>query len=251
MGLRVRPRGRRRGGARRHRRPAAGRRRDPRLHGGGRGPDGPSLRALRRAAACAARPLGVRPVRARDPGRLPLRARGRRRQGQLLPDPQGGPPARPGGRAAGQRPHRLRRGGRDRRRLDRPFPRRRRARRGRLRHLRQRHAARGHARVRSRRAGPGLLPRAPPDRRARSALGRLRRRRAERRPRAHADARGRRGGARRAAGGRHPAHAGGDRLVGRARARRHRARRCRREAHGRRVRRAPSTTARWPARPWT
>ena len=47
--------------------------------------DGPLLRPLRRAAARSARAVGVATVRARDPGRVPVRPWGRRRQGPAVP----------------------------------------------------------------------------------------------------------------------------------------------------------------------
>ena len=54
--------------------------------GGSRlGPDGPLLRALRRATAGPARSVGVPPVRTRGTRRAALRARCGRRQGQYLP----------------------------------------------------------------------------------------------------------------------------------------------------------------------
>ena len=48
-------------------------------------PDGALLRPLRRAARRPARAVGVRAVRARDPGRDAVRTRRRRRQGAALP----------------------------------------------------------------------------------------------------------------------------------------------------------------------
>ncbi len=162
VGLRVRPRRRREGRARGDEDAPPGRRRDSRLGERRRGADRPPLRPFRRPAAHAARPLGVRSVRAGGAGRLPVRPRHRGRQGQRLPPAEGCPAARRGGGAARQRQGRLRRRGGDRRPLDRRLPGRGRARCRRLPHLRQRHASGGHARLRPGSAGARLLPR-PPD----------------------------------------------------------------------------------------
>ncbi len=143
---------------------AARDRRDPGLVRSGRGAHSPPLRALRRPATGAARALGVAAVRARASRRLSLRTRCRRRQGERVFAPEGGTAPRRGGRASRQRARRLRRGGGDRRPLDRRLPGRRRARRGRLPHLRQRHAEGGHAQLRPGRPRAHLLPRARPER---------------------------------------------------------------------------------------
>ena len=214
------------------------------------------LRALRRAAACAARPLGERAVRAHDQGRVGVRARHRRRQGPALHPAEGGAEARRGERATRQPALRVRRRGGDRRSHDRRLPQDRRARRERGDHLRRRHGAHGRAGVRSCDARPHRLRRQGDDGRARSALRHVRRRRAERDPRAHADLR---------SGHRRP-----ERIAARAAARRASPRRrrrssragrrcpqattsCRRKARARsiRTRRSSSTSGRWPSPPPT
>ncbi len=181
MGLRLRPPCGRRGRARRDVHLPARDWRDPGFDREWRGADGDALRALRRAAAGAARPLGVGSLRARDPRRLHLRARLGGRQGELVPAAEGGRASRRRGQAAGEGAHRLRRRGGDGRTLDRRVPRGRRARRRRLPHLRQRHAPRGRARIRPRHPRSPLLPRAPAKRGARSPLRHVRRSGAERR----------------------------------------------------------------------
>ena len=121
--------------------------------------DRPLLRALRRAAARPARAVGVAAVRARAARRLPLRPRLGRRQGAALHAARRRARAGAGGRAARQRALLLRRGGGDRRPLDRRVPRGGRARRGRRDHLRQRHDPARRARLQSRDARDGVLPR--------------------------------------------------------------------------------------------
>ena len=139
--------------------------------------DRPRLQPLRRPAARAARAVGVGPVRARDPRRVGVRARRRRRQGPALARPQGRAAARRGERAAGQSPHRVRRRGGGRRPHDRRLGRAGRARRRRVRDLRRRDAAPRRADHRARDARSRRRRRQGAHRRARPALRDVRRRR--------------------------------------------------------------------------
>ena len=180
---------RRPGRARAVRRAAAGRRRDSRVERRQGRADRPLLRPLRRAAACAARALGIRSVRGDDSRRVGLRARRRGRQGPALDAAARGRPARGRRGAADQHPPRLGRRGGGRRPVDRRVPAAGRARRRRVRDLRRRDGV-------ARPAGDlgrdprarGLQP-ACEDWPARPPLGHVRQCGAERDPRAAAGAR--------------------------------------------------------------
>ena len=147
---------------------------------------GDGLRAFRRPAAGAARPVGVAAVRAAGARRLALRARDRRRQGAALYAAEGGAADARGELAARQHPDRLRRRGGDRRALDRRLPRGGRPWRRRLRHLRRRPDAAGTTGVRARDTRAGRVPRHDAYGRPRHALGLLRRCGVECDPRTHA-----------------------------------------------------------------
>ncbi len=151
MGLRLHPAHRRHRRFDAVRREGARARRDPGVDRSGERADRARLRPLRRAAARAARPLGERPVRAHDQGRVGLRARNRGRQGAGLHPVEGGAAARRGERASGQPALRVRRRGGDRRSHDRRLARHRRARCECGHHLRRRHGAHGRAAVQPRR----------------------------------------------------------------------------------------------------